>query len=187
MFLSHEEIQKIGFKSVGKNVLISDKVSFYGTSRISIGNNVRIDDFCVLSAGDGGITLGNNIHIAVYCSLIGNGEIILEDFSGTSSKVAIYSSNDDYSGGFLTNPTVPSLYTNVTSGRVHLKKHVIVGYGSVILPNVTLEEGVAIGSLSLVNKSIPEYTIAVGNPAKALKERKKDLKQLEWKYLSQSK
>ena len=51
----------------------------------------------------------------------------------------------------------------------------------------TLEEGVAIGSLSLVNKSIPEYTIAVGNPAKALKERKKDLKQLEWKYLSQSK
>jgi len=187
MFLSKEEIQKIGFKSVGDNVLISDKASIYGASRISIGNNVRIDDFCVLSAGEGGIILGNNIHIAVYCSFIGNGEIILEDFSGTSSKVAIYSSNDDYSGAFLTNPTVPSLYTKVTSGKVHLKKHVIVGAGSIILPNVTLEEGVAIGSLSLVNRSIPEYTIAVGSPAKPLKSRKRDLKKLEWKYLNQYK
>jgi len=183
MFLSTEEIQKIGFKSVGANVLISDKAAIYGASRISIGNNVRIDDFCVLSAGEGGITLGNNVHIAVYCSLIGSGEIIMEDFSGTSSKVAIYSSNDDYSGAFLTNPTVPSSYTNVTSGKVHLKKHTIVGAGSVILPNVTLEEGVAIGSLSLVNRSISEYTIAAGNPAKPLKDRKRNLKQLEWKYL----
>jgi len=80
-----------------------------------------------------------------------------------------------------------SLYTNVTSGKVHLKKHVIVGAGSIILPNVTLEEGVAIGSLSLVNRSIPEYTIAVGSPAKPLKSRKRDLKKLEWKYLNQYK
>jgi len=185
-FLTSEELQKIGFKSLGKDVLISNKVSIYGASKITIGNNVRIDDFCVLSAGEGGITLGSNIHIAVYSSLIGNGEIILDDFSGLSSKVSIYSSNDDYSGSFLTNPTIPSLYTNVKSGKVHLKKHVIVGSGSIILPNVVLEEGVAVGSLSLVNRSISEYVIAIGNPAKPFKKRKKDLKDLEWKYLNHS-
>jgi acetyltransferase-like isoleucine patch superfamily enzyme len=107
----------------------------------------------------------------------------MEDFSGLSSRVSIYSSNDDYSGNFLTNPTVPSEYTNVSHGDVHLKKHVIVGAGSVILPNVVLEEGVAVGSLSLVTKSVEEYKIVVGNPAKILKDRKRNLKELEWKLL----
>ena len=185
MFYTKEQLNNIGFKSIGDNVLISTQTTIYGAERISIGNHVRIDDFCVISAGEGGIYLGNNIHIAVYCSIIGKGEVIMEDFSGLSSKVALYSSNDDYSGNFLTNPMVPSEYTNVTSGKVHLKKHVIVGAGSVILPNITLEEGVAIGSLSLVNKSIPEYMIAVGNPAKPIKPRKRELIQLEWKYLNQ--
>jgi len=187
MFLSKEELRKIGFKSLGRNVLISNKATIYGASRISIGDNVRIDDFCVISAGNGGIELGNNIHIAVYCSIIGNGRVIMEDFSGLSSRVAIYTSNDDYSGTYLTNPTIPSEYTNVTSGDVILKKHVIVGAGSVILPNVVLEEGVAVGSLSLVNRSFSEYTIIAGNPAKRIKDRKQDLKKQEWKYLNQLK
>jgi acetyltransferase-like isoleucine patch superfamily enzyme len=186
MFLSKDELQKIGFKSFGNNVLISDKCSIYNAKNIEIGSNVRIDDFCVISAGSGGIKIGNNIHIAVYCSMIGDGEIIMEDFSGLSSKVSIYSSSDDYSGESLTNPTVSKEYTNVQSGKVHLKKHVIVGAGSVILPNIILEEGVAVGALSLVTKSFESYNIIVGNPAKILKSRKQNLKTLEWKYLNHS-
>ena len=64
--LSQEAIEQMGFASVGKNVQISDRASFYGASRISIGSNVRIDDFCVLSAGVGGISIGQHVHIAVY-------------------------------------------------------------------------------------------------------------------------
>jgi galactoside O-acetyltransferase len=67
-----------------------------------------------------------------------------------------------------------------------LKKHVIVGAGSIILPNVTLEEGVAVGALSLVSKSFESFNIIAGNPAKILKPRKQNLKTLEWKYLNQS-
>lgn len=52
-FYSREQLEKIGFKSLGKNVLISDKSSIYSPENISIGNNVRIDDFCILSAGGG--------------------------------------------------------------------------------------------------------------------------------------
>ncbi|MDR2409353.1 MAG: acyltransferase, partial [Bacteroidales bacterium] len=48
-FFSKEELKDIGFKSVGDNVLISRKASFYSVSNISIGSNVRIDDFCILS------------------------------------------------------------------------------------------------------------------------------------------
>ncbi|MBM3059473.1 dTDP-4-amino-4,6-dideoxy-D-glucose acetyltransferase VioB, partial [Escherichia coli] len=54
-YLDEIQLKEMGFKSVGENVKISDKASFYGCDNISIGNNVRIDDFCVFSAGEGGI------------------------------------------------------------------------------------------------------------------------------------
>ena len=59
---SQDELFAFGFKSIGKNVLISRKASIYGADKIEIGNNVRIDDFCVLSSGDDGFLIGNNIH-----------------------------------------------------------------------------------------------------------------------------
>lgn len=182
--LSREAIQTLGFASVGKNVQISDRASFYGVTRIVLGNNVRIDDFCVLSAGDGGIKVGDYVHIAVYSSLIGSGRITLSDFCNISSRVAIYSSNDDYSGATLTNPTVPSEYTGVTHADVFLGKHVIVGSGSVILPGVTLEDGVAVGALSLVHRNCEAFGIYAGNPARRIKERKRDLLELEQQFMA---
>lgn len=170
-FLTDLQLNEMGFAALGSNVLISDKASIYGANRIKIGNNVRIDDFCVLSAGVGGIEIGNYIHIAVYSSLIGAGKIILADFCNISSKVAIYSSNDDYSGEFMTNPMVPTEYTNVTYADVTLGKHVIVGSGSIILPGVTLFDGVAVGALSLVKNSFDSFLIVAGNPAIILKPR----------------
>jgi galactoside O-acetyltransferase len=177
-------IKSMGFASIGKNVTISDKTSFYNCSNISIGDNVRIDDFCVLSAGDGGIIIGNNIHIAVYSSLIGAGKITLSDFSGLSSRVSIYSSNDDYSGATMTNPTIPSEYTGVTHADVYLGKHVIVGSGSIILPGVILEEGVAVGALSLVTKNCKAFGIYSGSPVKFIKERKRDILELEKAFIT---
>lgn len=177
--LSRETIEKMGFLSLGENLQISDRASFYGTGRIELGNNVRIDDFCVLSAGVGGIFIGDHIHVAVYSSLIGAGRISLSDFCNISSRVSIYSSNDDYSGRSMTNPTIPSEYTCVTHADVFLGKHVIVGSGSVLLPGVTLEEGVAVGALSLVNKNCEEFGIYSGNPARRIKERQRELLSLE--------
>jgi acetyltransferase-like isoleucine patch superfamily enzyme len=123
-------------------------------------------------------------HIACFSSLIGKGEIVLEDFSGLSSRVSLYSSSDDYSGSSLTNPTIDSSFTNVLSSPVIIKKHVIVGAGAVILPGVIAGEGSAIGSLSLISKNIPAWEIWGGSPAKKIKERKKDLLEIEWKFLA---
>lgn len=182
-FLSSEQLEKLGFSELGSNVFISDKVSFYNPAKISIGSHVRIDDFCVLSAGEGGIEIGDYVHIAVFSSLIGAGRVKLSDFVNISSRVSIYSSNDDYSGASLTNPMVPDRFKNVQSEDVVLCKHVIVGSGSVILPGVSLNEGAAIGALSLVVKDCEAFTVYSGVPAKALKVRKKDLKTLEAEFL----
>ncbi len=180
-YLSQKDLLSFGFKELGQNVKISDKVSLYGTQYISIGSNVRIDDFCILSAGEGGIFIGDYVHIACYSSLIGKEKIQLDDFSGLSSRVSVYSSSDDYSGSFLTNPTVPNTYTNIISGMVIIQKHVIIGANVVILPNVTIGIGSAIGALSLVTKSVEPFCISSGVPARFLKKRKENLLLLEEK------
>lgn len=182
--LSREAIERMGFASVGENVQISDLASFYGADRIALGNNVRIDDFCVLSAGLGGISIGQHVHVAVYSSLIGAGKITLSDFCNISSRVSIYSSSDDHSGNTMTNPTVPSEYTGVKHADVFLGKHVLVFGGSVILPGVTLEDGVVIGALSLIKKDCQAFGIYAGNPARRIKERKRDLLELEQRFMA---
>lgn len=178
-YLSKDRLLLMGFKSLGENVLISDKASFYNVANISIGSHVRIDDFCVLSAGQGGIEIGSYIHIAVYTSLIGKGKIILRDYVNISSRVSIYSSNDDYSGAYMTNPMVPEKFTNVLYEDVLLFEHVIVGSGTVILPGGVLNRGVAIGALSLVNSEIPEFEIHAGVPTKFKRKRLEKLTILE--------
>jgi dTDP-4-amino-4,6-dideoxy-D-glucose acyltransferase len=182
-FYSEEELSQLEFKSIGENVLISRKANFYGISRISIGNNVRIDDFCVLTAGKGGIQLGNYVHLAFYSLLQGQGKIMLKDFSGIASRVSVYSSSDDYFGEYMTNPTIPRRFIGEICGDVTLCKHVIVGSGSVILPGVTLHEGVAVGALSLVNKDCEAFYLYKGNPAKKIFKRSRNLLNLEKEFL----
>jgi galactoside O-acetyltransferase len=182
--LTPSEIKSHGFAHVGHGVQVSDRASFYGCERITIGDHVRIDDFCVLSAGAGGIKLGRNIHLAVYTSLIGAGCITLSDFCNLSSRVSIYSSSDDFSGAAMTNPTVPSEFTLVEHKDVFLGRHVIVGPGSVILPGAYLDDGVAIGALSLVRGRCNPFTVYGGIPARVLKPRLRTLLDKEDQYMA---
>lgn len=184
-FYSREELDRMGFKSIGKNVLISKKSSIYGAANISIGDNVRIDDFVILS---GRIEIGSFIHVAAFSALFaGDMGIVLRDFCNLSSRVSIYAISDDYSGESLTNPMVSNEYKNIEGGQVILNKHVIVGASSVILPNVEVGEGGAIGSLSLVNKTLEPWGIYAGTPVKKIKGRSKDLLALEKEFIKREK
>lgn len=180
-FYSYEELKSLGFKKIGSNVNISRKTSIYGAEKMSIGNNVRIDDFCLLS---GNIEIGNNVHIAAYVSVFaGNTGIILKDFVGISSRSVVYAESDDYSGEFLTNPTVPLEYKNIQCGKVIFEKHSLVGTGCTVLPGVIVGEGASIGAMSLINKNVDSWTINIGVPVRKIKERSKKLLDLEKEYL----
>jgi galactoside O-acetyltransferase len=181
--LTQEEISNMGFRHVGKNVRLSTKASFYNPQNISIGDYSRIDDFCVLSAGEGGIQIGRNVHIAVYVSIVGKGKILIDDFAGISSRVSIYSSNDDYSGEFLTGPTVNEKFTHVHHADVLIRKHALVGSGSIILPQVVIEEGAVIGALSLVKGNCEPFGIYTGVPAKLINKRSRKVLQLETEFI----
>lgn len=178
-YYAESELRGLGLKDYGERVCLSRKASLYGAANISLGSDARIDDFCVLSAGAGGIHIGSFVHVAVYSSLIGQGAIRIQDFSMTSGRVSVYSSNDDYSGAKMTNPTVPPEFTGVTHADVNIGRHVVVGTGSVILPGSVLEDGVAVGALSLVRGRCESFGVYAGTPARRVKERSRDLLDLE--------
>jgi len=178
-FYSPDELSRLGLRSYGENVLISRKASIYNAGVIDLGSDVRIDDFCVLSAGAGGIAIGNFVHVGVFASMIGAGRIALQDYSCISGRVAIYSSNDDYSGTRLTNSTVPEAYRGVTAADVTLCRHALVGAASIVLPGVTIGEGVAIGAMSLIRADCEPFGIYAGIPARRVKERSRGLLELE--------
>ncbi len=171
-FYTQEELQAFGFITTGKNVLISRKASFYGGNKMTFGNNVRIDDFCILS---GEITLGSYIHIGAYCGLYGAKGIVMEDYTGLSPRCTLFSAMDDFSGDYLISPMAHEEFCNVTGGRILIKKYSQIGSGTTIMQNITIEEGVAVGAMSFVNKNLAEWTIYAGVPARIIKERKRGL------------
>lgn len=56
------------------------------------------------------------------------------------------------------------------AGKIHLKRGCSTGTGTIIMPGVTIGEGSIIGAGSLVTKDIPDWSIAIGSPAKVIKQ-----------------
>ena len=182
-YYDKSDLERLPFRHLGKKVKISKSAVLIGLENIEIGDFTRIDAFALISASTGFFRAGRNVHVAAGASIVASGGVELMNFSGLSHGVKIFSASDDYSGKFLTNPTVPSIYTNVTSAPVILGEHVIVGAGTVILPGITVGRGSAIGALSLVTKSLGEWGIFQGQPARLIRERDQSLTELERRYL----
>ena len=155
-------------------------VKIFGFSKIihnglnfKIDDFSQIDDFVFINAGKM-CAIGKFTHISSFTSIIGGGEFILEDFSGLSAGCRIITGTDDFSGGFLSNPTIPAKYKNVILGKVHIMKHVIIGTNSIILPGVTVGEGATVGAGCVVNKDLEPWGIYIGSAAKKVGERDRE-------------
>lgn len=177
-YFDEHELRDAGFKRLGKNVKVHNRASLYGVANISLGDNVRIDDFAIIIA-TGGVSIGSYVQIANLCYLGGRFGIEIEDFSTLAPGVKLFSASDDYSGEKLTNPTVPIDLTGGEKGKVILKRHVIIGAGSVVLPDCVIGEGCSIGALSVVKRSLDPWGVYAGIPVRRIKDRRKDLLSLE--------
>jgi galactoside O-acetyltransferase len=179
------ELGDLGIR-VGRNPSVDKSVNFFNPERITIGHNVRIDCWSILSAGEEGISIGRNVHIGASSFVFGGGgRVVLSDFSALSARVSLFTATDDYSQGYLTNPTVPERYKKVRRGPIILEPHALIGTGSVVLPEVTLARGCSVGALSLVTKDVGEYEVAFGIPFRVIGRRDaKRMDQLEKEYLA---
>jgi len=154
-------------------VQLSSKVSVYQPENISIGDNVRIDDFCVLS---GHINIGSFVHIACHVVMTATRELItIGDFSTLSYGVKVFSASDDFNGPHYSNPTVSQNLRNVSHQAVNIQDMCTVGAGCVILPGSFLESGCSFGALSFIKGHFESWQVYVGAPARAVGSREKPL------------
>lgn len=160
----------IGLLKVGEDVAIWPLAKVVSPETITIGNSVIVDDFVFLMGGSR-TTIGSFVHIASFSSITGGGEFTMDDFAGFSSGIRVYTGNEDYLGGSLTNPAVPAPYRSPIRSFVRIHKHAIIGANSVILPGVTIGEGAAIGANSLITQNCDPWMIYAGSPAKLIKSR----------------
>ncbi|HEZ0822706.1 TPA: D-glycero-beta-D-manno-heptose 1,7-bisphosphate 7-phosphatase [Neisseria meningitidis] len=155
------------------NYKIYDGAKIIKKENLSIGDYSQIDDFVFFNCGEKSI-LGSFVHISSFTSIIGGGEFYMDHFSGLSAGCRIITGSDDFMGGGLTNPTVPSKYTNVKKSSVRIGKHAILGTNVTVLPGVTIGDGVAVGAGAIVRKNLEPWTIYVGVDCKPLKRRSQD-------------
>jgi lipopolysaccharide O-acetyltransferase len=117
---------------------------------IEIGNNVQINDNVHIGAVES-ITIGDNVLIA--------------------SKVFITDHNHgDYSGDKQDSPKGIPQERLIYSKSVNIERNVWLGEFVAVLPGVTIGEGSIIGTMSVVSRNIPPFSIAVGSPAKVIKK-----------------
>ncbi len=186
-FLEQDELALIGLGRVGGGVLVSRYAVLHNPANIFLGNNVRIDDFCLVTAGDDEpVSVGSWVHLAAFSALFGRGGIAISDFATLSSRVSVYSTNDDYSGEHMTNPTVPARFTAVVTAPVAIGRHVVVGASTVILPGTTISDGCSVGALSLVRGTLEPWGIYAGVPARRIRDRSRRLLELEKAFLREA-
>ena len=170
-------------KHCGKNVIIGKTVRIRYPHLVSIGDNCIIDDFTYISTA---LELEGYNHISAGCKIIGgsSSKLVMKPFSTFSPNVVVAAGSDDYLSGIATPMVDIEFKGNVEYSNVIIGRHSIIGSGSVILPNIIVNDGATVGALSLVNKNLEEWCLYAGIPAKKIKNRSKDkILQLEKDFI----
>jgi acetyltransferase-like isoleucine patch superfamily enzyme len=109
--------------------------------------------------------IGQNVYIGddliIVEELLDKGNVIIKDRASLAPRITIVtSSHPNFS---KIRPFAP-----VVKGKVVIEEDAWIGCGAIILPNVVVGKGAIVGAGSVVNKSVPAYTIVAGIPAKEL-------------------
>ena len=149
----------------GKGAIIhrrKSRIDVFPWNQFSIGNNTIIEDFTTINNGAGNIIIGNNARVGIGSVIIG--PVYLGNKVGLGQHVFISGFNHGYEDG-----------ERDSNEQALVKKEVIIddeshiGANSVIVAGVHIGKRCQIGAGSVVTKNIPDYSVAVGNPAKIIK------------------
>lgn len=179
------------FKKIGKGVSFGRGITIRHPNKISIDDNVVVDDYCVLDAkgsDNRGIEIKEGVFIGRNCILYcKNGDIMLEKnvnigfnseiFSGNSvdigentiiaSFVYIIGGGHDYSRSDIPISEQGKLHLGIT-----VEKNCWLGAGAKIFDGVNVGQDTVIGAGAVVIRDIPPFSIAAGVPARVVKSRK---------------
>lgn len=138
-----------------------------------IGNNVKIDVPFYCDYGQH-ISIGNNVIININCTFVDCNKITIGNNVLIASNVQIYTATHpvNISDRLLDNWSYNNSHAffNTYALPVTIEDNVWIGGGVIILPGVTIGKNSVIGAGSVVNKSIPPNSLAVGNPCKVIRK-----------------
>jgi acetyltransferase-like isoleucine patch superfamily enzyme len=179
-------------KRCGKHVIIDVGVMLDGLEHISIGENVHIDKYCIISTGkhllgkitckkneafnydQGELVIGNNVHIVHFSIIMAYGGVLVSDNCTLSAGSKIYSLTNTYydpedRGSVIS--IMPYEQAPFLLSPVVLKKNVWLGLNSIIMPGTLIGENSFVVSNSLLMGSFPENSYISGQPAKRIGDR----------------
>jgi acetyltransferase-like isoleucine patch superfamily enzyme len=177
--------------SVGRNVAFGTNIAIRHPHKIHIGDNVVIDDGCVLDAkgeGNKGLKIGNGVFVGRNTILTcHDGDIVLEDNVNIGFNCVISSLGSIVikanhlmaafcylvGGDHVADRTdVPILYQGRTAKGIMIEENIWLGAGVAVLDGSTVGRDSIIGAHAVVNGKIAPYSIAVGAPAKTIRDRR---------------
>jgi len=131
---------------------------------ITLGNNVTVSSFTTIETAGGNIIIGDNVTIGEYSTLQGQGNIEIERNVLMASHVHLISNSHIY-----TDINTPIKFQENKSKKIHIKENSWIGINVVIQSGVSIGRNSVVGSNSTVRSDIPDFCVAVGNPAKVIK------------------
>lgn len=176
---------------VGRNVAFGANIAIRHPSKIEIGDNVVIDDGCVLDAKgeeNRGLKIGNGVFVGRNTILTcHDGDIVLEDnvnigFNCVISSLGSIVIKKNHlmaafcylvGGDHMADRTdIPILNQGRTAKGIVVDENVWLGAGVAVLDGTTVGRDSIVGAHAVVSKDLPEYSISVGAPAKPIRDRR---------------
>jgi acetyltransferase-like isoleucine patch superfamily enzyme len=168
------------FGAYGKDVYIEPGVVINRPRFVHVGNRVRIKRNTSINlhpkdkkSNEILLFIGDNVIISESCFISACNRIVIEENVGISPNVMIIDNSRK-----IGDISRPSKEQELKIGHVHIGADSWIAYGACVMPNVTIGKHCIIGALSVVNKDIPSYSVAVGAPAKVVKRF--DFDRREW-------
>lgn len=160
---------------LGSGVTLGDYVELEALSQngITIGNNVKLGNFTILRCTGNlkqmgkGVSIGDHSGFGDFCFFGASGGIKIGSHVIAGQNVRFHSSNHNFA-----RIDVPIKDQGTTCKGIEVEDDCWIGSGAVFLDGVKVGRGCVIGANSLVNRDIPPYSVAVGNPVRVIRNRK---------------
>jgi acetyltransferase-like isoleucine patch superfamily enzyme len=158
---------------VPKRIFLGDRV-FVGqysyldgqTSFMRLGSDVHLARFCTLRAGERGITVHDGAGINTRTYIDGNGQVEIGRNALLSPGVQVISGNHVFD-----KPHVPIRDQGTAYGKVTIGEDCWLGTNAIVLPGVTIGRGSVVGAGAVVTRDLPDFSIALGVPARVVGQR----------------
>ena len=139
---------------------------------LTTGINCRFDCFAGEDPSAKKLIFGKNVQLNDYVHIVAMEKVIIGDNVLMASHIFISdNSHGSYKGDNNdSNPNTPPINRDYATSPVIIRENTWIAEGVIIMPGVTIGKGCVIGAHSIVNKSIPDYSLAVGSPAKVAKK-----------------